>query len=354
MSKQLKFGLSIIIFIVVIIIAIVLFKSQNQHSSNIPVNVVSATTPQWVQYAPSLNVIGTLFADQGINLSSKIAGIVQSINFKSGQIVKKGQVLLILDSTDTRATLMENQARYKLAQQDFKRYEVLFKKKNVSRAVFDSYLSKLQASQAAVEYQQAILAESTIRAPFSGKLGIRQVSVGEYISAGQAIVNLQSQDKLYADFNIPERYVTNIKVGSTIQVTSIAEPDVVISGKVIALGSKVDVSTRSLSIRANLANIATHTLFPGMYVNVEIHLNKTTHKLAIPQSAIAYGPLGTYVYLIKNKHAVPEPVTVDARQNKWAIISKGIKINDQVVTSGQVKLYPGAEVSVAGKEGNKI
>lgn len=315
------------------------------------VSTIKATIQDW---QPQLEAVGTLRAINGADLSAEVSGIVQSIDFESGSNVEAGTPLVHLNAADEIAQLHVLEAAAKLAAITVDRDEKQFKAQAVSRATLDTDYATLASDNAQVAEQQALIDKKTIRAPFAGQLGIRQVDIGQYLNAGTAIVTLQQMDPLYVDFYLPEQALPKIAVGQKASLKVDAHPDETFAGEISTINSKVDEATRNVQVRATFPN-PDHKLMPGMFGHVVIDVGQPQKYLTLPQTAIVFNPYGTTAFLIQSKDnqegkpslTVQQTVitTGDTRGDQIAILS-GIKEGDEVVTSGQVKLRNGVPVVI--------
>jgi len=319
-----------------------------------PVSSVSTVKAAFNDWQPHLDSVGSLRAINGSDLSAEVTGIVQSIQFESGQDVEAGTPLVHLIDADDIAHLHSLQANAALAEINTARDEKQFKAQAVSRATLDTDLATLASANAQVAEQQALVDKKIIRAPFAGHLGIRQIDIGQYLNAGQAIVTLQQLDPLYVDFNIPEQYLPKITLGQKVVLHVEAHPDDAFEGEITALNSKVDDKTRNIQIRSTFKN-SDKKLMPGMFGRVTVDVDQQQHYITLPITAVVFNPYGNTVFLVQEKKAddgtstltVQQSVvtTGETRGDQIAILS-GVKEGDEVVTSGQVKLRNGVPITV--------
>jgi membrane fusion protein (multidrug efflux system) len=316
-----------------------------------PPQTVSTTVAQMSDWQPKLTVIGTFQAVSGADLSLEVPGIVQKINFESGREVEKGQVLLELRNDDDTAKLESLKAAADLDAVTLHRDEGQLKINAVSQATVDSDRANVRTAAANVAQQQAILDEKTLRAPFTGRLGIRQVDYGQFISAGTKVVSLQTLDPIYLDFMLPQQAAGQIKVGGEIEarVEGFAEP---IKGEIQAMDSKLDSTSRNLQIRARLAN-PDRKMLPGMFATVEAPINSPERLVTLPQTAIVYNTYGDVVYVIDDADGKDGPfnarqsaVTVGPARGDQVAIRAGVKAGETVITAGQIKLHNGSIVKI--------
>ena len=320
-----------------------------------PPQTVSATKVSSSEWQPQIEAVGSLRAVKGSDLSLEVSGVVDSISFNSGDDVEEGAVLLKLRSEDDAAKLESLQATADLNQIIYDRDQKQFKIQAVSQANIDTDVANLKNAKAQVAQQQAILDKKTLRAPFAGHLGIRAVDLGQFLSAGTAIVTLQALDPIFLDFFVPQQSVAQIRIGQTVAVKIDAYKDQAFDGEIAAINPRVDASSRNVQIRATLKN-ADRKLIPGMYATVDIATGAPQHYVTLPQTAITYNPYGDTVYIVDSKGADAggKPtliarqtfVTTGATRGDQVAILKGVNDGDMVVTAGQIKLHNGSTVLI--------
>ena len=318
-----------------------------------PPQTVSAITAHTSSWQPTIEAVGSLRAVRGADLSLEVAGVVDSISFNSGDDVKEGVVLLKLRSEDDVAKLESLQATAVLNQLTYDRDIKQFKIQAVSQATLDIDKANLKNAQAQVAQQQAILDKKTLRAPFAGHLGIRAVDLGQYLSAGTAIVTLQALDPVYLDFFVPQQSVARIRIGAPVTVKIDAFKDKTFPGEISAINPKVDASSRNVQIRATLKN-PDHNLLPGMYATVDIVTGSPENYITLPQTAITYNPYGDTVYVVDDKGVDGKQqlvarqtfVTTGLTRGDQVAVLKGVKAGETVVTAGQIKLHNGSPVLI--------
>jgi membrane fusion protein (multidrug efflux system) len=348
-----------------------------------PTFTVSAATAQMSDWQPSQTAVASLHAVHGADLSSELPGIVDSIEFESGQDVKAGQLLVRLRAADDIAHLESLKATAALNQILYARDQVQLEAQAISQTTLDTDAANLKSAQAQMHEQQAIVDKKLVRAPFAGRVGIRAVDPGQYVAAGTKLVTLQALDPIYVDFFLPQQSLTQIAVGQRVTVTTDSSATHPFIGLIEAVNPQVDTNTRNVQVRASLRN-PEHKLLPGMYVNVSVEAGAARRYLTLPQTAVTYNPYGASVYVIKPASAVaatsgagagaavtatPAPAakkdhspapnsnsadlavqqqfveTGPTRGDQVAIV-KGLQEGDLVVTSGQLKLKSGALVVV--------
>ena len=319
-----------------------------------PPDSVTTIVAHQEEWPARLNAIGTMAAVQGVTVSADLPGTVQKILFSSGQTVRTGDVLAVLDTQQERAQLAASEAQRELARVTFDRMQGLLNERVISRAEFDRATADSRQTSAQVGEMHAVIRRKTIRAPFSGILGIRQVNLGQYLAAGDPLVTLQSVNPIYVNFGVPQQTVQHIPVGRTVRIVTDGLPGVQWNGRVTALDSIVDESTRNIQVQATVAN-ADAKLRPGMFVQAEVDLGSKQTVIALPASAISYAPFGDSVFIVSDlKDPQGRPYRGvrqqfvklgPARGDQIAVLS-GVKPGDEVVTSGLFKLRNGAAVQI--------
>jgi len=299
----------------------------------------------------TLNVIGTAEAIQGVTVSADLPGTVGKINFESGQQVKAGDVLVELDTRQERAQLAAAEAAYDLAKITYARQQQLVKEGVVARTEYDNALAQQKSTEANVGEIKATIERKTIRAPFSGILGLRQVNLGQYMAAGQAIVSLQALNPIYVNFGVPQQTTSQMKVGRSLRITSDDLPGMEFSGRVTAVDSVVDQTTRNIQVQATLTNPGSK-LRPGMFVQVQVALGQSRDVISLPASAINYAPYGDSVYVVsqmqdpktgKTYQGVRQQfVKVDGSRGDQVAVVSGVNPGDEIVSSGVFKLRNGS------------
>jgi membrane fusion protein (multidrug efflux system) len=297
-----------------------------------------------------VTAVGTLLSDESVTISAEIPGRLKEIHFVEGQPVEKGAQLFILDDSVYRAQLADAEAKLKLAEQTYKRTSQLFSSKYATAQSADEAVSNLAVAKAAVELAGVQLEKTRIVAPFSGIIGLRQVSVGEYITAGKALVNLEAIDPVKADFRVPEKFLPAIKVGQDIRITVDAFPGETFDGKVYAIDPRIDVAGRSLLVRAKVPN-KDQQLRPGLFARVTVLLKLKEDALTVPEQAIVPQGDSQYVFKIDGGKVKLTKVTLGMRRSGRVEILDGLSANDQVVTAGQLKLRDGTQVSIVNGAG---
>ena len=319
-----------------------------------PPTAVTTIVAQRETWPSTLNVIGTAQATQGVTVSADLPGTVAKINFESGQAVKKGDILVELDTRQERAQLAAAESDRDLARINYGRAKQLVSQGVLAKTEYDNTESQQKSTEAKAGEIQATIDRKTIRAPFSGVLGLRQINLGEYLAAGQAIVPLQVLSPIYVNFGVPQTSYAQVRVGHALTVTSDDMPGKTFPGRVTAVDATINESTRNIQIQATLPNPG-GKLRPGMFVQVEVALGQSRQAITLPASAINYAPYGNSVYVVSDlqdpkgktfKGVRQQFVKIDGSRGDQVAVVSGVNPGDVVVTSGVFKLRNGAPVQV--------
>jgi len=325
-------------------------------SQPMPAATVTAMPAVYQEWQPQISAVGSLRAVRGVDVTTEVGGLVRSLEFRSGDEVKAGQVLVQLIADSDIAQLRALEASAELASTVYERDKEQFAAEVISKAQLDNDAADLKSKRAQVAQQAALVEKKTIRAPFSGKLGITTVNPGQYLNAGTAIVPLQTIDPIYIDFNLPQQQLPQVAVGQKVVVTTDAFPGTTFEGRVNAINPRVDTSTRNVQVEATVAN-PRRQLLPGMFASAKLETGAAQRWLTLPQTAIAYNPYGSTVFVVKpsdKKDDQGRPVMVaqqgfvkpgPTRGDQVAIL-EGVEPGAQVITSGQGKLKNGTPVVV--------
>jgi membrane fusion protein (multidrug efflux system) len=304
-----------------------------------------------------LSVIGTTAAVQGVTVSADLPGIIDRIAFQSGDSVQVGDVLVELDTRQELAQLAAVEADRDLARLNFDRMKGLVDEGAISRAEYDRAAAEAKQTEARVGEIRAAIARKTIRAPFAGVLGIRQVNLGQYMSAGDPVVPLQSLDPIYVNFAVPQQDAGQVPAGCSVRITIPDAGGAQFTGRVTAINSVVDENTRNIQVQATLAN-PRGRLRPGMFVQTEVVLGESRPVVPLPASAISYAPYGDSVFVVAElkdpngqtySGARQQFVQLGASRGDQIAVVSGIRAGEEIVTSGTFKLRNGAAVFVNNK-----
>ena len=316
------------------------------------VSTTIAATAEWQPYYQST---GSLRAVRGADLSAQAAGIVDQLAIQSGEEVPSGKVLLRLKPNDDYAKLLQLQAAAELADQTLKRDQEQFEAQAISQANIDTDVSTQKSAHAQVAAQEALIEEKIVRAPFAGRLGIRQVDLGQYLTAGTTVVTLQALDPILVDFYLPQQALAQIKVGQPVTATVDTYPGQAFGGILESINSKVDTASRNVQVRASLRN-ADRRLVPGMFASVRIEYGGKHQPVTLPQTAVTYNVYGNTVYVVEQNGvddkghprllAQQRFVKLGATRGDQVAIESGVKPGETVVIAGQIKLRNGIPVTV--------
>ena len=322
-----------------------------------PPDAVTTVVAKSETWPSTLNVIGTTAAIQGVTVSADLPGAVDKIHFESGQAVHAGDILVELDTRQERAQLAAAESDRDLARINSDRDQQLVKEGVVARNQYDNSSAQQKSTEAKVGEIRATIDRKTIKAPFSGILGIRQINLGQYLAAGQAIVSLQALNPIYVNFGVPQQQSSLVQAGRTLRLTSDDVPGVEFAGRVTAIDSVVNEATRNIQVQATLANPG-GKLRPGMFVQVELKLGASRDVISLPASAINYAPYGDSVFVVadlkdpkgKTYRGVRQQfVKVEGSRGDQVAVVSGLKPGEEVVSSGVFKLRNGAAVQVNNK-----
>ncbi len=328
-------------------------RAAQTHGGGFAVSVetAQATTATWQQ---QIHAVANLVAVKGIELTPQLPGQITGIYFHSGEYVRKGQRLIQIDNSNQLAQLKNDEASTELARINYKRTEGLFKLDATSQASLDSARAAYASAGAAVANDQATLAKLALSAPFSGWIGVRQVSLGQYLAPGTPVAELNAWDPLRAEFTVPQDQLALVHTGQEVQISVNSYPNLQFPARVAAIGSQVNPSTRNLDVEATVPN-PRHLLRPGMFGEALLLAGKPRSVLVVPAVAITYNTFGEYVYRIERKPgkngsqpqiAVATTVqTGESREGLTQIVA-GLHAGDTVVTAGQVKLRSGMPVDI--------
>jgi len=319
-----------------------------------PPESVTTIVAKQEKWPTSLNLIGTMAAVQGVTVSADLPGTVARIAFDSGKSVNAGDVLVELDTRQEQAQLDAAEAQRDLARINYERAQELSKEGVIARVEYDNARAQRLATEAQVGEIRATIARKTIRAPFSGILGIRQINLGQYLAAGEAIVPLQSLNPIFVNFGVPQQDAGKARVGSTVQVVSDDISGAEFAGRITAIDSLVNEATRNVQVQATLANPG-GKLRPGMFVQVQVVTGAERPVIALPASAINYAPYGDSVYIVSDltdpngkiyRGVRQQFVKIEGSRGDQVAVVSGVNPGDEVVSSGVFKLRNGAAVQI--------
>lgn len=323
-------------------------------SFKMPPDAITSLKVSKETVAPVLETVGSLSSPQGVMLSADLPGTVTTISFESGSHATNGQLLVQLDTRQEEAQLRTAKAKLDLARQNLDRARDLSQKRVIAQSAYDETKSQYDAAVASADETQAMIDRKTIRAPFEGFIGIRQINAGQYVKSGDPIVQLESLDPIYVNFALPQQNLANLRVGQAVQLKADGIPDKVFKGSINAINSAVDATTRNIQIQATIPN-PDHVLRSGMFAGVQVVLPTRESVVMVPATAVQFAPYGDSVFVIKTLkdpqgkeflgvHEVV--VTLGKTRGDQIEIVKGLNQGDEIATSGIFKLHEGGAVKV--------
>lgn len=357
MNTKKSIGIAVVVLVAIFLLLVLIKGSQIfaliQSGKNTPVHTetVSVFKADYQTWPNTFTAVGTVEADEGIEISAEVAGKVQQILFKSGDRVKAGTVLLIQESGNETAQLNAAQARLRLAEANYERMVQLRKKNTVSQNELDTALQQKESAQGDVDNLKTTLEKKVVKAPFDGRLGIRKVDLGQDMQVGAAIVSLQATKRVRVNFPVPQFWLTQMSRGLPVKVTIGDGSEQEVKGEVTALGAEINATTRNATVQSSLDN-SNNWLIPGMAVKVEVTLSNPSKVLAVPSPAVIFATFGDTVYVVqKNKEgqqiAQQQFVRLGKSRGDFIEIVDGIKPGDQVVSAGAFKLMNGMAVKIS-------
>ncbi len=335
-----------------------MIRGGAEMAANMPATVVTAAPAKADTWGNSLSAPGSLDAVQGVTVSAEVPGKVVKIAFEPGANVKAGDVLVQLDISTEQAQLAAAEATAKLGKANLDRARALRKDNTNSPAELDAADAEAKQAIAQAETIKAMIAKKTIRAPFAGRLGLRQVNLGQILREGDPVVNLQTVDPIYVNFSLPQQQLAQLAVGTDVVVTTDAAPGVNFEGKINAISPEVDALTRNVRVQATIKNRG-DKLRPGMYANVSVVLPTQTSVLTVPVTAVLYAPYGDSVFIVDEKKDEKSGKTqmtlrqqfirIGGARGDFVNVVDGIKPGEVIVTSGVFKLRPNMHVQIDNK-----
>lgn len=323
-----------------------------------PPVTVSTATAQSEKWQFTLKTVGTLIAVNGVTISPEVAGVITQITFNSGDMVQQGQLLIKIDDSVDQANLKSAEAALALANISFERTATLYKRNVASASDYDTAKATLQQDQAKVDGIKALIAQKNIVAPFPGKIGIRQINLGQYVSPGTPLVTLQALSPIYVNFYLPEQYLPKLALGQTVNAEVDTYPHEVFIGQISAIDAQADITTHNILVQATFPN-TDQKLYPGIFANIDVVGPNSTEVVALPTTAVTYSLFGNTVFLVENpakpeKTADGQPiylvkqqfVTLGEQTGDKVVITSGLTAGQQVVSSGQLKLENGTRILI--------
>jgi membrane fusion protein (multidrug efflux system) len=320
-----------------------------------PPEAVTTAQSREELWEPTINAVGSLTAVQGVTVSTETPGKVVKISFEAGSTVKEGDLLLQLDTSLEEALLRSAEANAALVRLNFQRAKDLRAHNANSQSELDTAEAQAKQADAQADNIRAAIGKKMIKAPFSGRLGIRLVNLGQTLNAGDGIVSLQALDPIYADFMLPQQYLAQIAVNQSVRLKSDALPDKMIEGKVTAINPEVDAATRNFRVQATFSNPG-EELHPGMFTSVDVVLPSKEKVIVIPATSVLHSTFLDTVFVVEEvpnkdtgkteKTVRQQSVRLGERRGDFVAVSSGIKPGETVVSSGAFKLRNGSKVTV--------
>lgn len=358
MSKKAVFIISLLVALALAIFALVgtklsqfsAMKSAGEKMTP-PATTISTTKVAQQVWKTQIRAVGSIEPTQGVSLEAEVPGIVKAINFENGQVVEAGDVLVQLDVAVEQAQLRAAKASANLAKIDFERFQSLRKSGSITQAQLDQASADLERAEAEVDNLSAVIDRKTIRAPFTGRAGIRRVNLGQYVGTGSPIVSLQSDHQVYVNFSLPQQAMSKIDTSMQLELSSDVYPDQTFSGEITAISPEVDPSTRTIEVQGTLTNKA-GLLRSGLFVTVIITLPNEKEVLVVPSTAILYAPYGNSVFVVVPAEedgalTVKQSfIRIGERKGDYVSIEQGLEIDEEVVSAGAFKLRNNAPVKI--------
>lgn len=351
MKKRLLFA---VLGVVVVIAALAAVKAMQIRAmidqgkkTFLPPETVTTAAARAESWETSLSAVGSLTSVQGVTVAAELSAKVVEIAFEPGAKVNPGDLLIRQDTSVEEAQLPGAEAQVKLTQSVLARDVEMLKEKIISRAEYDAAVAGNRQAMGQVDTLRAIIAKKSIRAPFGGRLGLRQANLGQILREGDPIVTLQSLDPIYVNFALPQQQLARLRPGLPVRVTCDAVPGVTIAGRITAVNPLVDAETRNIQVQATVAN-PTEKLLPGMFVNASVGLPERQKVLTIPATAVLYAPYGDSVFVVADdkegkggKALRQQFVRLGEKRGDFVAVASGLKHGESVVTTGVFKLRNG-------------
>lgn len=362
MLKKTLFVLGLIITLGLVLFFLISTKSaqfkamsETEELAVPPPSTVSTFIVEEQIWVNSLTAVGTIEPVQGVELEAEIPGIVKAINFKNGQSVQAGDLLVQLDVQVEQAQLNAAESTARLAQVELDRSKRLIETGSVTQSQLDKAIADYENSKANVENLKAVIARKTIRAPFAGEVGIRQINLGQYVAQGAPIVSIQANDQVFVNFTLPQQALAKVSTGMDVDLFSDVYPEQPFAGTITAISPQIDPITRTVELQGTLDN-PDGLLRAGLFVRVSVRLPEKNVVTVVPATAILYAPYGNSIFIVEEAtNEAGEPaglkvtqsfIRVDAHKGDFVSITKGLKVGDKVVSAGAFKLRNGAAVVI--------
>jgi membrane fusion protein (multidrug efflux system) len=362
MFKKIIFIIAVIVGVGAILAGLVITKlgqfdamAEAGKNGGPPPSTVSVTTPRMDTWETRYKSVGSIEPVRGILIETESAGVIDSINFENGQEVKAGDLLVQLDIDVEKAQLRSAEATVQLSKTEFERATRLRKSGNVPQSDLDRAIADLERAEAEIQNLKALIERKTIEAPFDGRVGIRQINLGQYVSTGSPIVSLQADEQVYVNFSLPQKTLSKIQAGMQLAVVSDAYPEQTFVGTLTAISPVIDPATRSVALQGTIDN-PDGLLRSGLFVNIELVADQTEEVLLIPSTAILYAPYGNSVYVVESKQsedgsaesliAKQKFIRIGRTRGDFVSVLSGLEAGDRIVSTGAFKLRNGAAIAI--------
>ncbi len=350
-------GISLPIVAVLVFAKLAQFQAMGANAANMvmPPSPVTTAEVRAETLHPRVSSVGSVVAVQGVAVSAEAEGVVREIAFKAGALVESGEGLVVLDTEVEEAELRAAEATAELSRLVLARTEGLFKQRTLSQSELDEARAAAKQAEARVDNIRALIDKKSVRAPFAGRLGIRQISVGQFLTKGAPVVSLQSLDPVYVEFSLPQQRLGDLAEGLSVEIRANAFAGAPFTGEVTAVNPDVDPATRNVRVQATLQN-PDGRLRPGMFVEVDLVLERSEDVLLIPATAVLYAPYGDSVFVVEDGEAGPDgrkplvarqrPVRLGAGVGDFIVVTEGLKAGERIASTGVFKLRPGMPVVI--------
>lgn len=350
-KKIIYIGISVIIVLIIAIPKLTFLRGESNHKERasrgklmergIPVKVNIITSASLID---KINASGTIIANEEVELRSEISGKITKIYFKEGSHVNKGDILLKINDSELQAQLLKANYRKKLSEEKENRYRSMLDKDAVSKEEYDAILNELNTLNADIQLIKAQIDKTEIKAPFNGRIGLKSVSEGSYLSPSIKIANLQDINRIKIDFSIPEKYSGVLKEGNIIKF-KVQGSDKQFPGSIFAIEPKIETETRTLKVRA-ISNNNNSEIYPGSFAEIEVTLKEYDKAILIPTQAIVPDIQGQKVFLYSKGKATPVNIETGIRKEGFVQVTKGVQLGDTLITSGIMQIKPGIPVKI--------
>jgi membrane fusion protein, multidrug efflux system len=331
------------------IASLMAFGKQYEKSGPPPESVSTAVAREQ-SWEGTLSAVGSIAAVKGVSVSNEASGTVSRIAFESGSVVHQGDVLVELETSVERAQLASARARRALADVSLRRAIALFESNSIARADLDNAQSALDSATADANAVEAQIGRKVVRAPFTGRLGIRAVNLGQYLGPGAPVATLEATDSVYVDFTLPQQRLAALSVGMPVRAEIAGASGAPIEGTVSAIDPAIDPVTRTIKVRATVPN-AEERLRPGMFVNVTVVLPTQAPIVTVPSTAVLHAPYGDSVFVVEDKSGAnakvrQQFVRLGESRGDFVAVVDGVKPDQEVVTAGAFKLRNGMKIAI--------